>query len=290
MKKNLTALGLLLLSHSIWACTCMDVKTLTMTQVDKYYAFIGIVKVLKAIPNQDISKYDVGIETIEQIKGQKRRLLTVDSYHPDFQKGPKIHSSCDILLREDKMYLVLGSLFEGEITIGECSVFDPLAVEEAQNYRTRSVHTFLDSLRAYYHTLPVPLKGTFKDYYDNGRLKSSTQYKAGLKHGKAIQYKHNGKVCLKERYVEGRLEGMLRKKNVRGACNIHYKHGQKWGKAVYYSTDGKVSKRELYRADSLVACKNYTEGKLVSSMRVDRKTGNRIIKEYEEGCLTDSPL
>ena len=76
----------------------------------------------------------------------------------------------------------------------------------------------------------VPFTGAAKDFYENGQLKGSDNYKEGEKHGPSESYYENRQVRWKENFKNGKLHGL---------CE-------------YFDEDGKLTKTESWENGKLV--------------------------------------
>ncbi len=94
-------------------------------------------------------------------------------------------------------------------------------------------------------------KKTEKEYWDNGQIKSSIEYKDGEKHGKAIYYFKNGSKQNEFIYESGILEGVSLQWNYNGVLlsSIEFSNDMMNGEAIYYDDEGKKLEILHYKND-----------------------------------------
>lgn len=77
--------------------------------------------------------------------------------------------------------------------------------------------------------------GLHKEYYNEGTIKSETNYENGKKSGKEIIYDKNGKILLERNYTENKLDGAVRHyENGNMVSEMNYEMGEKEGYWVEY--------------------------------------------------------
>ena len=94
---------------------------------------------------------------------------------------------------------------------------------------------------------------TEEEYWENGMLKSTVEYKDELRHGKATYYFKNGSKQKEYTYVDGKLEGITRQWSYKGTLmsSIEFSNDMMNGKALYYDDEGKLQEELHYKNDSL---------------------------------------
>ena len=92
-----------------------------------------------------------------------------------------------------------------------------------------------------------PSKGKVKRY-------EITNYEAGLKHGKWIQFYDSGQTKAEGVYKDGNLDGRVKWLYASGKIEIdgYYKHAVKNGFWKYYENDGELRRKVYYRNGSVI--------------------------------------
>ncbi|NJC27198.1 energy transducer TonB [Neolewinella antarctica] len=96
-------------------------------------------------------------------------------------------------------------------------------------------------------TTPV---GTYKTWYDDGPLRSESQYVAGKRVGISTDYHRNGRVKEVGEYAAGEKSGLWKSYSNEGVLRqtYEYKSDELDGTSTYYEDDGSVTKTIEYRA------------------------------------------
>jgi hypothetical protein len=101
--------------------------------------------------------------------------------------------------------------------------------------------------------------GLRENYYPNGELKSSVNYKDGVKHGVAKNYYENGNLKLA----------------------MTYENGKKTGASYFYYEDGQLYRESIYKNDKLDGVRKvYADGKLKSEVIYKNGYPSKGLKEY----------
>ena len=101
--------------------------------------------------------------------------------------------------------------------------------------------------------------GLREKFYPNGKIKSSINYKDGIKHGTAKNYYDNGNLKL----------------------SMTYDNGKKTGKSSYYYEDGQLYRESFYINDQLDGLRKvFKNGKLKSEIPYRKGHPGKGIKEY----------
>ncbi len=92
-----------------------------------------------------------------------------------------------------------------------------------------------------------PSKGKVKRY-------EITNYEAGLKHGKWIQFYDSGKIKAEGVYKDGNFDGRVKWLYASGKIEIdgYYKHAVKNGFWKYYENDGELRRKVYYRNGTVI--------------------------------------
>lgn len=93
--------------------------------------------------------------------------------------------------------------------------------------------------------------GLFRTYYDNGRVKTLTQYKNGVRHGMYKKYYENGSLLGEGNFKNGKPDGIFKE----------------------YAEDGEI-----------LSVETYEQGKLI-----ERKEGKKYQKPHVLATQKDSP-
>ncbi len=96
-------------------------------------------------------------------------------------------------------------------------------------------------------------------YYENGQIKSITNFDGSKKEGIMRSWHPNGKPWSKAKYVDNKKEGhtFYTYKNGQTKYEGNYLHNLKDGKWVAYSKDGDTLRVEKYEKGKLLKLKNY---------------------------------
>ncbi len=97
--------------------------------------------------------------------------------------------------------------------------------------------------------------GTWKDYGKNGRLSKTTEYRAGVMHGKEVYYNQkNGDALLQYEYKNGAKDGYY---------FINYANGVKWQDGYFTAGTPNGTWRNWDKKGKLVRTVTYSTGKFV---------------------------
>jgi hypothetical protein len=120
---------------------------------------------------------------------------------------------------EDEQY---GSIFKARTISGEVEPFTGIAVDSVYDERQvieidveKGIMNGGFFIRNYNGDILVKgqmrngkKEGTFKEYFDNGKLSRESAFKNDLQHGKVVLYYENGKKRMEGTYVEGERDGL----------------------------------------------------------------------------------
>lgn len=155
-----------------------------------------------------------------------------------------------------------------------------------------------DSSRMELSLSNIPLNGVYKQRFDDGgyglynvkngmitgdvlwynvagKVSARMGYKNGVRHGKKENYDGQGKIWLKENYLDGRQDGITEMITSGTTATTSYKRGKKEGLSTRY-VNGKISSEENYKnglKDGI--SRTYVNGELNSetSYKQDVKDG-----------------
>ncbi|MCF6245248.1 MAG: hypothetical protein L3J43_09445 [Sulfurovum sp.] len=92
--------------------------------------------------------------------------------------------------------------------------------------------------------------GLLKQYGYDGKLTSTTQMKAGVKHGIETFYDNHGRVLRKTIYKRNRRHGVavVYYPNGDPLAKISFANGVKHGKAIKYNKDGSIHTQAMFKS------------------------------------------
>ena len=134
------------------------------------------------------------------------------------------------------------------------------------------------------------ITGTIKEFYNNGKVRSSISYKADKIHGVRKEYYETGKLTVKIPYKDGILNGVLKAYNRTGKLRfeIPFKNNIVDGIfKVYYDTGKLQSETPFVNGRKEGIGKAYNETGKTQTVLFKDGMYNDIIKIYSE---TDKPL
>jgi uncharacterized protein len=157
----------------------------------------------------------------------------------------------------------------------------------------KSEKTLIGPWEFYYSTGRIQSKGSFNSeglrngewlaYYENGLLKSSTNYSGNKANGKAQVWNDNAVLYTSSTYADDETHGeeLTYYYNGKLSSAIHYKAGKKDGIAKYYNVDGNLTVVANYINDQQEGEQTYyhPNGKIES---VAKYVKNLPVGEYKE--------
>lgn len=95
-------------------------------------------------------------------------------------------------------------------------------------------------------------EGIWKEYYENGNMKSKEKYKSGIIQSKEEWYEDMAKKC-EMFYKNGNFHGVQKEFYKNGAVKLlaQFTEGKRDGEILIYSEDKKLLKKEFYKNDEL---------------------------------------
>ncbi|MBL8013613.1 MAG: toxin-antitoxin system YwqK family antitoxin [Candidatus Omnitrophica bacterium] len=126
------------------------------------------------------------------------------------------------------------------------------------------------------------LSGTHKEYYEDGRIRSKSEYKDGKLDGYVREYHPNGQLAFVQRIQHGKINGPVK---------AYYPSGKLQGETMYvnnsedgpmreYYENGVLKEEALYIRGQLVQVKTFdTEGRLVSNKDTNLSAGCVVVSD-----------
>ena len=102
------------------------------------------------------------------------------------------------------------------------------------------------------------LNGEYKEFYDNGEIKSTANYVDGVLEGLSLVYDREGNLSYEIPYIKNKKNGTVKRYYPTGELmgEIKYEHGLKHGMLDAYNKDGTLMAKVLFNKD--VAIKGYS--------------------------------
>jgi len=148
------------------------------------------------------------------------------------------------------------------------------------------------SIRAEYTLKNGQLNGTFKSYYQNGKIKKSGNYINGKENGLFKEYNEDGSINIEYSMKDGELNGPFKIYYDNGNIKMtgSYINGFENGKFIVYNEDGTISKEYYMKNDErngIYTGYYYDEGELflkeIGNYTNDEKDGTWKTIILEEG-------
>ena len=141
------------------------------------------------------------------------------------------------------------------------------------------------------HRVDGNAQGVWKNYYDNGSLKSEETYTNGELDGLYKTYHKSGQLDNETFYVKGRREGYTKAyyRNGQVSAEGYYVGNEKNGSWNYYHANGKLDTREFYNNGIINGMDiEYTTSGDISS--INYYDHNKVLKEvqFHNGNVTDT--
>ena len=128
--------------------------------------------------------------------------------------------------------------------------------------------------------------GTFKRYYENGKLHIISKYKNGKKVGTYKVYYENGQLDQDENYKNGRIDGIRKIYYENGKLHIISKHKKDIRNGTYkvYYENGQLDKVENYKNGRIDGISKiyYENGQISRTCSYKKGECNGVVKDYHE--------
>ncbi len=133
--------------------------------------------------------------------------------------------------------------------------------------------------------------GTFKYYYDNGKLKSVTEFLQGVHKVRTVIYYENGKKASEGAYIDQQKDGLWRYYSNKDTLikEESYSEGKRSGLWRTYSTDGKILEECNYSNDKRNGLfkSYYLNGKVsLEETYLNGKTNGKSTAYYPNGNIS----
>ncbi|WBX71068.1 nuclear transport factor 2 family protein [Tenacibaculum retecalamus] len=134
----------------------------------------------------------------------------------------------------------------------------------------------------------------YKEYYDNGKLKTFGTKKNDKKTGEWKYYYNSGALRIVGKYKDGKDIGKRKYYHQNGTLRAigNYENGKMTGLWKYYHNNGELNKiGEKENGENIGEWKHYNENGKLSSLKKenDKEAIARIINYYLDGTRSDNP-
>lgn len=242
--RYLLLFSFILLTKSLFACDCVNLRKLSKTDIDKtdYIALVRIKEILSVKVDSpkyfDANSYfKIVVEEISHYKGSHFTEIIVAGGHPKFNTW----TSCDFGINEQEEWIIFAQYNKGIPFVYPC--WRTTQYRQGDGHRDwqyqRGVKevSFLDSFFQKISHPSITKKGEVKYYFPNGNIEKVEHYKNGKMHGEIKYFYPDGKVNGKGFYKKGLLDkqfnwyyhdGGIEKSTV-------YNKGLKVDTSIYYT-------------------------------------------------------
>jgi antitoxin component YwqK of YwqJK toxin-antitoxin module len=269
---------LLLICTASQACRCIDLGSLSKSELDKT-DYIALVKVKHILPySADSVKMfndpylKIVVEELRHYKGGRASEIIVQGGHEKFRTW----TSCDYGIGEGDEWVIFAQYDQGKPTVKFCG--RSVGYRKSNGFRDWQFSSGFKELAFLDSAFGKPLnniscpEGVETVFYPNGQREKVAQYAGGQLHG-TVEYF----------YPNGQPYGKLQ-----------YQHGQLHGSSRWYYRDGSLQLETRYKAGMKVDTSFYyipsPKGPILNSLHVYNQKGENLYSRFTGGTYKEQYL